>query len=93
MAWSPLAGGELFKNQSLNAVRDCGNASRFDSRCCCNKLCYWRPAKIVPVLGTNNIQRIRKLHAATQKEMDRVVCDAKITQPPWDEKSHDAMYA
>ena len=72
MAWSPLAGGELFKNQSLNAALETV-ATRLGSTADAVAIAWLlaHPAKIVPVLGTNNMERIRKLHAAAQVWMDR----------------------
>ena len=77
MAWSPLAGGALFDN---------GNAETADMRVCLKRIAdeqnvgvdavavAWllaHPAQILPVLGTNNLERIKLLSDATKVSIDR----------------------
>jgi predicted oxidoreductase len=74
MAWSPLGGGTLMSEtgelgQAMDAVAKEHNVSRAEIAVA------WllaHPANIMPVMGTNNLDRIKQLGAASQITMDRV---------------------
>lgn len=83
MAWSPLAGGRLFdeKNKHLNdALSDIGR--RFDVGADAVAIAWLiqHPAGIVPVLGTNNLSRIRRISDANKVEIDRETWFALYTK-------------
>jgi predicted oxidoreductase len=74
MAWSPLAGGALFApenksiHDSLAAI-----AARHDSDVT-SLVVAWlmaHPARIMPVMGTNSLQRIASFGAAAEISIDR----------------------
>ena len=74
MAWSPLGGGALFGNPVPDVAGTLQRvARRLDTEL--SALAYaWllaHPAKIVPVAGTNSIDRIRALGRVFDIEMDR----------------------
>jgi predicted oxidoreductase len=79
MAWSPLAGGALFGDspcaQRLRPLLD-GIASQYDSTADRVALAWlmMHPAGIMPVVGTNNLERIRGLANA---------CDIRIDRETW----------
>ena len=72
MAWSPLAGGELFKSSAINVTLETV-AKRLNSTIEAVAIAWLlaHPARIVPVLGTNNIARIKRIHDATAVSLDR----------------------
>ena len=73
MAWSPLGGGRLVKGK--------GNLTKVLSKIAANQnvdiaavAVAWilaHPAKICPVMGTNNLDRIAKISDAMSVKMDR----------------------
>lgn len=76
MAWSPLAGGRLFSDEAAakrvkpllqQAAEPVGG--RLDLAAFAWLLAH--PAKILPVVGTNNLERISGLADALKIEMDR----------------------
>ncbi|EAR10922.1 aldo/keto reductase [Reinekea blandensis] len=76
MAWSPLAGGRLFRDEAaaqrvrplLQAIADEQN-SRLD--CVAFAWLLAHPANILPVVGTNNLDRIRGIGQAMDITIDR----------------------
>jgi predicted oxidoreductase len=77
MAWSPLAGGNLFNGQNdavtaaLDAIaRDHG----VDVSAVAVAWLLAHPSKILPVMGTNNLARISRLSDA---------CDVKLDRQEW----------
>ena len=76
MAWSPLAAGQLF-NGDAAAVRLKPLLERLAEQHQCRKehiAIAWllaHPAGIIPVLGTNNLQRIQSLAKANSVQLDR----------------------
>lgn len=77
MAWSPLAGGELFGGESARAKRVAPLLKRLatEQGVGVDAIAYAflmaHPANICPVAGTNNLDRIRTLSDAFNVEMDR----------------------
>lgn len=74
MAWSPLGGGALFGNPAPAAATELARiAARLDTDLA--SLAYaWllaHPARIIPVVGTNSIDRICDLGQAFGVSMDR----------------------
>ena len=74
MAWSPLVGGALFSadntvlNETLSSI-----AARHDSDVT-SLVVAWlmaHPAKIMPVMGTNSLERIANFGAAAALTIDR----------------------
>lgn len=76
MAWSPLAGGQLFKNSAatqrlapiFKRICDAQNTS-IDHVALAWLLAH--PANILPVVGTNNPERIKHLSDALNLDIDR----------------------
>ena len=73
MAWSPLGGGALMtENTSLTAVmEEVANANSVDRAAVAVAWLLAHPAKIMPVMGTNNINRIRGFSDAFNVDMPR----------------------
>lgn len=74
MAWSPLGGGSLFgedNRQLLAALERIGSAQGIDATAVAVAWLLRHPARIIPVMGTNNIGRIGKISDAAKVEMDR----------------------
>ena len=74
MAWSPLAGGALFspENQALHAEIN-NVAARLGSDVTSVAIAWLmaHPARIMPVMGTNNLQRIAGFGKAAEVTVDR----------------------
>ena len=70
MAWSPLAGGALFSGDNPKLLALLGTIGDGDSAAAVAWLLA-HPARILPVLGTNNLSRIQALDAACGIAMDR----------------------
>ncbi|WP_299205385.1 aldo/keto reductase [uncultured Tateyamaria sp.] len=73
MAWSPLGGGGLMTgNDKLHAVMDeIAGAHGVDRAAVATAFLLAHPANIIPVMGTNNIDRISKIGNAAQVSLDR----------------------
>ena len=74
MAWSPLAGGMLFAggNPNLTATLQAkADDAGVDIGAVAVGWLLAHPAKILPVLGTNNLKRIRHIADALKLNMDR----------------------
>ncbi|MCF2870378.1 aldo/keto reductase [Octadecabacter sp. G9-8] len=73
MAWSPLGGGELMTaNTPLTAVMDdVANANSVDRAAVAVAWLLAHPAKVMPVMGTNNINRIKGFSDALKVDMPR----------------------
>ena len=74
MAWSPLAGGALFAPEN-KAMHDslAAIAARYDSDVT-SLVVAWlmaHPARIMPVMGTNSLDRIARFGAAAEISIDR----------------------
>ena len=73
MAWSPLGGGDLMTGQGpvaewLDAI---AKAQGVDRAAVAVAFLLAHPAGILPVLGTNNVERIAKISDALEVELDR----------------------
>lgn len=72
MAWSPLAGGELFRNTTvMDALGSVAQAQGVDETAVAVAWLLAHPARIIPVMGTNNLNRIKAFSGAAKVEMDR----------------------
>ena len=74
IAWSPLAGGALFTdaNASLIAImRRLGDKQGGDTSAVALAWLMAHPANIIPVVGTNNLDRLRALSTAFDVELGR----------------------
>ena len=74
MAWSPLAGGDLFKNpQSLLNKKLNALAKVFGAQPATIAIAWllMHPTKILPIMGSNNIQRIEQFSEALKIQLDR----------------------
>ncbi|WP_299043959.1 aldo/keto reductase [uncultured Tateyamaria sp.] len=73
MAWSPLGGGGLMTgNDKLHSVMDeLAKAHGVDRAAIATAFLLAHPARIIPVMGTNNIDRIKNIGAATKVSLDR----------------------
>lgn len=73
MAWSPLGGGELMTQTGAIAGRldEIANAQGVDRAAVAVAFLLRHPSKILPVLGTNNLDRIKTIGDATRVELDR----------------------
>ena len=74
MAWSPLAGGALFapENRELHDTL-AGIAARQDADVSALVVAWLmaHPARIMPVMGTNNLDRIGRIGKAAELTIDR----------------------
>ena len=76
MAWSPLAGGQLFSdNERARRLKPLLHRLADENSCDPEHIAIaWilaHPAKIIPVVGTNNLSRIRDLAKACSVQLDR----------------------
>ncbi len=75
MAWSPLGGGTLVTGEGDGALRTAmtkvAQANGTDIGAVAVAWLLAHPANIVPVMGTNNLNRIKSLSDALKVEMDR----------------------
>lgn len=73
MAWSPLGGGDLMTGSGELANRLDAIAKRHEVDCAAVATAFLlaHPAKIAPVMGTNNLGRISALSDAVKVEIDR----------------------
>ena len=74
MAWSPLAGGDLFapKNSELLALLSrIGEEQNVDATAVAIAWLLAHPANIMPVLGTNSLARIATISTAMDVVLDR----------------------
>ena len=73
MAWSPLGGGELMtaSNELAHRLDSIAKRSGVDRAAVATAFLLAHPAKITPVLGTNNLDRILAISAAETVEIDR----------------------
>lgn len=74
MAWSPLGGGALFdgSNAALRArLSEIGAKQGVDDAAVAVAWLLAHPVRILPVLGTNNLDRIARIGDASKVQMDR----------------------
>ncbi|MCD1634133.1 aldo/keto reductase [Martelella mediterranea] len=74
MAWSPLGGGRLFSEAGkplLSALETIGARFGVDASAVAIAWLLAHPANILPVLGTNNLDRIAAIADAEKVELDR----------------------
>ena len=73
MAWSPLGGGDLMtaSNELTHRLDNIAKRSGVDRAAVATAFLLAHPAKITPVLGTNNLDRISSISAAETVELDR----------------------
>ncbi|NTJ41753.1 oxidoreductase [Agrobacterium larrymoorei] len=73
MAWSPLGGGSLMNQTGLlsDALDRVAREQNVDTAAVAVAWLLRHPAKILPVLGTNNLARIASISQAESVEMDR----------------------
>ncbi|MEM9349953.1 MAG: aldo/keto reductase, partial [Pseudomonadota bacterium] len=72
MAWSPLAGGTLFQNaEVMTALGQVAQANDVDETAVAVAWLLGHPARIMPVMGTNNLNRIKAFSDALKVKMDR----------------------
>jgi predicted oxidoreductase len=64
MAWSPLTGGALFAGENSRLLALLSDLGQGDAAAAAVAWLLAHPSKIVPVLGTNNLNRIKKLGSA-----------------------------
>ncbi len=75
MAWSPLGGGNLILGDSnLHKLMDeVAGSYNVDRAAVAVAFLLAHPAGILPILGTNNLERIKKINDVNRVEIDRVV--------------------
>ena len=73
MAWSPLGGGDLMtaSNELTHHLDNIAKRSGVDRAAVATAFLLAHPAKITPVLGTNNLDRISSISAAETVELGR----------------------
>ena len=74
MAWSPLGGGTLLAGRQpdlLAALQRIGADHGVEPGAVAVAWLLRHPANILPIMGTNNLQRIRSLAQATKVALDR----------------------
>ncbi|WP_147125287.1 aldo/keto reductase [Shimia ponticola] len=86
MAWSPLGGGSLFNDAGMMAaLKKVGDAHGVDETAVAVAWLLAHPAQIMPVMGTNNLSRIKTFSDAMKVEMDRQTWFELYTQALGDE--------
>ena len=71
MAWSPLTGGALFSGENSRLLALLSDLGQGDAAAAAVAWLLAHPSKIVPVLGTNNLNRIKKLGSALNININR----------------------
>ncbi|MEC7009129.1 MAG: aldo/keto reductase [Pseudomonadota bacterium] len=73
MAWSPLGGGDLMtaSNELTHRLDSIAKRSGVDRAAVATAFLLAHPAKITPVLGTNNLDRISSISVAETVQLDR----------------------
>ena len=73
MAWSPLGGGDLMtaSNELTYRLDSIATRSGVDRAAVATAFLLAHPAKITPVLGTNNLNRISAISAVETVQLDR----------------------
>ena len=73
MAWSPLGGGDLMtaSNELTHRLDSIATRCGVDRAAVATAFLLAHPAKITPVLGTNNLDRISAISAAETVQLDR----------------------
>jgi predicted oxidoreductase len=73
MAWSPLGGGSLMTGTGAmqDALAKVASAHGVDNAAVAVAWLLAHPAQIIPVMGTNNLDRIRTLSDAVKIKLDR----------------------
>jgi predicted oxidoreductase len=73
MAWSPLGGGDLItSNGKIQVVLDeLAKKNEVDRAAIAVAFLLAHPAKILPILGTNSLDRISSISDATKVTLDR----------------------
>ena len=73
MAWSPLGGGKLMKDKGIlgKALKKIAVNQNVDIAAVAVAWLLAHPARICPVMGTNNLHRIAKISDAMNVKMDR----------------------
>ena len=73
MAWSPLGGGDLMRasNELTHRLDSIATRSGVDRAAVATAFLLAHPAKITPVLGTNNLDRISAISVAETVQLDR----------------------
>lgn len=74
MAWSPLAGGSLFAPENavlLGLLSEIGRDYAVGPEAIAVAWLLRHPANIIPVLGTNNLDRIRRVSDALKPQLNR----------------------
>ena len=74
MAWSPLAGGELFSEANRNLyslLSKIGAEQNVDATALAIAWLLAHPSQILPVLGTNSLARIKTMSQACEVILDR----------------------
>lgn len=74
MAWSPLGGGSLMTadNEIGRVMDEVAKDNNVDRSAVAIAWILAHPAKIIPVMGTNNISRISNISDALKVKMDRI---------------------
>ena len=74
MAWSPLAGGALFSGDHpdvMSTLSNVASQNNVDETAVAIAWLLAHPSRILPVLGTNSLERIKGMSAALDVKMDR----------------------
>ncbi len=83
MAWSPLGGGRLFGDEFAalrGKLAEVGAEFGVDETAVAVAWLLRHPARIIPVLGTNNLDRIARIGDAAKVSMDRETWFALYTE-------------
>lgn len=72
MAWSPLGGGSIFDNAAvMNVLSRVAGEAGVEPSAVAVAFLLRHPARIAPVMGTNNIRRISALSDSLKVKLDR----------------------
>ena len=75
MAWSPLGGGQLFSQSEkaqrvMNVLERVGKENNLTAAAVAFSFLSSHPSKMIPIIGTNKLERIKELAASDNYMMD-----------------------
>lgn len=74
MAWSPLGGGSIFHNINaplMKRIQNVAEQNNVDEAAIAVAWLLAHPADIIPIMGTNSLERIKTLSDALKVKLDR----------------------
>jgi predicted oxidoreductase len=75
MAWSPLGGGSLFNGENIaltDVLHKIAEEQNVEMSSVAIAWLLAHPSEIIPILGTNNLDRLAKISEAHKVKLDRM---------------------